>query len=277
MSRRSGISDTSPDAMRVLIDCYRRMPLERKWRIMGDAYRTARTLHEIGFRARHFSSSSHAIQSEWRKLALGSAWRPQFDEDSAVDASLLDNLPVLCKVISVFQDLAIPCALGGSWASSIQGVPRQTQDADLTALPFPGRERDLIERLGGDFYISETAIREANQRRSGFNIIHTHSGFKVDVFIRRDTPYAVAAFNRRQSQAFPGTGESVDVISPEDIIIHKLEGYRIGGEKSERQWEDVLGVLRVQGDRLDNAYLDHWASELNVADLLAEARADAVI
>jgi hypothetical protein len=253
------------------------MPFERKWRIMGDAYRTARTLHEIGFRARHSSSSSQAVQSEWRRLALGSAWQPQFDEVSTVDASLLDNLPVLRKVISVFQNLAIPCALGGSWASSIQGVPRQTQDADLTALPLSGRERDLIEQLGGDFYVSETAIREANQRRSSFNIIHTQSGFKVDVFIRKDTPYAIAAFSRRQRQTIPGTSESIDVISPEDIILHKLEWYRIGGEASDRQWDDVLGVLRVQGDRLDGAYLERWAEELKVADLLAEARIDAAL
>ena len=46
----------------------------------------------------------------------------------------------------------------------------------------------------------------------------------------------------------------------------------MGGEISDRQWGDILGVLRVQGEKLDNAYLDHWASELNVKDLLDRAR-----
>lgn len=274
---RSGISDTSPDALRVQIECYRRMPFERKWQIMGEAYHTARTLHEIGYRSRHPTSTAQEIQRDWRKLALGTLWRPRFDEVPSVDASLLSNLPILRTVLWVLDELAIAHVLGSSWASSIQGVSRNTQDADLTVLPFPGRERKLIERLGPDYYVCDQAVRDAVQRRSSFNIIHTLSGFKFDVFVRKDTPFAISAFNRRQSKPVPGTGDTIDVLSPEDIILHKLEWYRTGGETSDRQWDDVLGVLRVQGDRLDDVYLDHWADELKVADLLAEARADAVI
>lgn len=277
MSRRSGVSDTSPDALRVQIECYRRMPFERKWQIMGDAYRTARTLHEMGYRLRHQSALPQAVQSEWRKLALGKLWQPQFDEVSAVGPLLLNNLQILRSVLYVFETLSIPQVLGGSWASSIQGIPRQTQDADITSAPFPGSEREFVATLGDEYYVSEQAVRDANQHRSSFNVIHTTSGFKVDVFIRKDTPFAISAFNRSQSKTIPGTDAIVDVLSPEDIILHKLEWYRIGGETSDRQWDDVLGVMRVQGDRLDSAYLDRWAGELSIADLLAEARSDAVI
>jgi hypothetical protein len=61
-------------------------------------------------------------------------------------------------------------------------------------------------------------------------------------------------------------------VSPEDIILLKLEWFRIGGEMSERQWNDVLGVFEIQGSRLDQTYLDHWAPVIGVADLLARAR-----
>ena len=63
--------------------------------------------------------------------------------------------------------------------------------------------------------------------------------------------------------------------SPEDTVLAKLEWYRKGGEVSDRQWRDLLGVLKVQGETLDRAYLDHWAGELDVSDLLHRALEEA--
>jgi hypothetical protein len=167
-------------------------------------------------------------------------------------------------------------ALGGSWASSLLGHARTTFDADITAEPFAGREREFARAFGPDYYVSPDAIRDAIYGRSSFNIIHLTSGFKVDVFIRKDTPFGRSVLDRRQPAVIPGDPPlSIDVVSAEDVILLKLEWYRLGGETSDRQWGDVLGVLRVQAGRLDNGYLDRWAAELGVADLLATARAAA--
>ncbi len=65
------------------------------------------------------------------------------------------------------------------------------------------------------------------------------------------------------------------IASAEDTVLTKLEWYRMGGEVSDRQWRDVLGVLKVQGKRLDLAYLRRWATELGIADLLERALAEA--
>ena len=151
-----------------------------------------------------------------------------------------------------------------------------TQDADLTAEPFPGQEVTFIKSFGPDYYVSLDAIREAVRTRSSFNLIHLPSGFKVDVFVRKDRPFERSALDRRIPVPAPDApSETIDVLSPEDVILFKLEWFRLGGEISDRQWGDILGVLRVQGDRLDAAYLDHWAADLGVADLLARARAEA--
>jgi hypothetical protein len=61
----------------------------------------------------------------------------------------------------------------------------------------------------------------------------------------------------------------------EDVILFKLRWYRLGWESSEQQWNDILGVLRVQSDRLDVAYMNEWAAHLEVAELLERARGEA--
>src|SRR5262249_28163548 len=63
------------------------------------------------------------------------------------------------------------------------------------------------------------------------------------------------------------------VKSPEDLVLRKLEWYRAGGHSSQHQWDDVLGVLKVQRADLDREYLAHWAGELGLTDLLDRALA----
>ena len=59
--------------------------------------------------------------------------------------------------------------------------------------------------------------------------------------------------------------------SAEDTILQKLNWYRKGGETSERQWHDILGVIKVQSENLDAQYLNKWAKSLGLSDLLAKA------
>ena len=49
----------------------------------------------------------------------------------------------------------------------------------------------------------------------------------------------------------------------------------MGGKLSKQQWNDVLGVLKVQEDSLDTEYLQRWAAELKLTDLLEQAYRDA--
>jgi hypothetical protein len=114
--------------------------------------------------------------------------------------------------------------------------------------------------------------------RSSFNIIQTTAGYKVAVFVQKERPFEHSLMARRQVVNAPGPGSRpIHVVSPEDIVLLKLEWYRLGNEVSDRQWADVLGVLRIQAGagRLDREYLDTWANQLGVADLLDRARAEA--
>ena len=184
-----------------------------------------------------------------------------------------ENLQVIREVAGAFARLQIPYAIGGSIASSVLGIPRFTQDADLTVEPFPCRESELAGCFGSDYYISVPAIVQAVRSRSSFNIINTRVGFKVDVFIRKDRPFEKGVFDRRLQVSLPDCPEQpLSLVSAEDVVLLKLEWYRLGDETSDRQWSDILGVLRVQAGRLDERYMEQWASVLRVSDLLAKAR-----
>lgn len=273
---RAGLIDTAPEAQRVLTEVHRAMPPDRKWRRVGALWREGRLLHAAGARMRHPDWTPAEIHAEWTRLHLCDAEFEPREVRNAMDLLPDESLRVIAEVAAAFLELGVPCALGGSIASSVHGVMRYTTDADLAVEPFVGREEALAARFGPDYYLSVDAMRDANRRRSMFNIIHTVSGFKVDVTIVKDRPYERSVLNRRSPRAgAPAGSPAVDLVTPEDIVLLKLEWYRLGGEVFDRQWGDVLGVLRVQAGRLDEAYLDHWAAELGVADLLAEARAEA--
>ena len=117
--------------------------------------------------------------------------------------------------------------------------------------------------------MDEEMIAEAVRRRTRFNIIHRESMFKVDIFVPRPRPFLQSQLVRAQRQVFTFEKEvSARFASPEDTILSKLEWYRLGGEVSDRQWHDVLGVIKVRAGEIDFDYLRKWSIELKVGDLL---------
>jgi hypothetical protein len=182
-----------------------------------------------------------------------------------------ENVDIVQEVAAVLDRLEVPHAVGGSWASSLFGKPRLTHDVDITVEPFPGKEAAFCASFGEDYYVSLPMIQDALRRRSSFNIIHWPSGFKVDLFVRKDRPFEASVLARRRSHRL-SEGQAITFVSPEDLILLKLEWYRLGGDTSERQLQDVRGVLQAQAGKLDQAYLDHWAADLGVGDLLQRAR-----
>jgi hypothetical protein len=264
------LTETTPEAERVLADIYRRMLPAQKARVVQDAWRRARHLHAAGYRLRSPQADAREIFADWLQVTLGAL--PPSVTGNAME-EMTDLWKLVFDLVHVLDQLQIRYALGGSMASSIFGKPRFTEDADLSVEPFPGKEQTFAESLDASFYVSLDAVKQAVRERRSFNVIHTTSGFKIDVFISKESPFEQSAFLRRRQALL--TNEPIYVLSPEDIILHKLEWFRLGGGVSDRQWGDILGVLQVQRDQLDFTYLEHWAKSLGLSDLLSHARQDA--
>ena len=181
-------------------------------------------------------------------------------------------LEVTMIVVEALESLGVPYLIGGSLASSLFGSTRATLDADILADLRPEHAESLQRKLSQEFYLDPEAMREAIRRRGSFNAIHMETAFKIDLFVPRDRPFDRMELERRQRYEV-GTSppQSAYFASPEDVILAKLEWYLSGGEVSDRQWIDILGVLKVQGERLDRQYLQRQAEELGVADLLERA------
>ncbi len=152
-----------------------------------------------------------------------------------------DPLRVAARVATVLEALGLPYSIGGSVASSFSGEPRATLDIDMLVSLDESHVGALIAALQDEFYVDRDALARAARDHSCTNLIHLGTSVKVDLFVA------------------------------EDILLQKLRWYRLGGDVSDRQWRDVLGIVRVQGVRLDREYLDEGARRLGVEALLARA------
>ena len=180
-----------------------------------------------------------------------------------------DLVNALSPVVAAFQKLQINHFVCGSVASSFHGAARSTMDVDVVCDLSANQIRQFLACFDQDYYVSESAIREAVERRSCFNLIHLPSSFKIDVFISKGREYDQHSMNRA---TLGSLGESQSITVPiataEDSIVSKLEWYRKTNETSDRQWDDVTRLIRLLGSAADLKYLSQAATSVGVDDLL---------
>jgi hypothetical protein len=165
------------------------------------------------------------------------------------------------RLIAALERAGVPYMVTGSYASSAHGIPRATNDIDIVIAPSADQLEALIEELPDDrYYADEIDAFEALKHESQFNVIDFATTWKADLIVRKSRPFSSEEFARRRAHTIAGT--RVHLATAEDILVAKLEWYKLG--ESERQLEDAAGIIRRQGAALDRAYVEHWVRQLGV-------------
>ena len=190
-----------------------------------------------------------------------------------------DAIEAIRRFVHVLDALGIEYLIGGSIASIVYGKARTTRDVDFVLTISPTDAGPLVAALNLEFYVDLTAVERAIADGDCFNALTTDAVFQVDVFTPKSSAWTLAQFDRRQLHRLGASEAAVDayLASPEDIVLNKLHGYSLGNCVSKLQWEDAVGVLAVQMDRLDDAYLREWAERLELSELLLEAKRAAAV
>ncbi len=187
--------------------------------------------------------------------------------------SITKILSSMIPVVDAFEELGVTYYIGGSVASLAHGIYRATADVDIIADLRIEHVQPLVKLLEDAYYIDADMIRDAIKHRSEFNVLHLDTMFKVDVFIQKARPFDREVRRRAQQRELNLNENSrlFNLESPEDVILSKLEWFRLGDEVSDKQWIDITKVLAVQQHVVDRDYMAKWAAELGVADLLERA------
>lgn len=177
---------------------------------------------------------------------------------------------LLRAIVAILDAAEVPYMVVGSFASTAHGEPRSTQDLDLVIDPSSAQLDQVLAALSPDaYYVDPDVAREALRTRSMFNVIEIATAWKIDLVIRKSRPFSLEEMRRRQITKI--LDMNVATATAEDTIIAKLEWASQGA--SDRQLEDVAGILRVCGPALDVAYIERWVRELGLSDLWQRARA----
>ena len=175
------------------------------------------------------------------------------------------------RLIGALEKLKLTYAIGGSVATMVYSEPRLTIDIDMMLDASPDELAQLVREVSRwQIYISplETILETDIPHGLPFNVIDGSIGTKADLYVaQRSGLDASALARRRRLKADRQTGAEAWFLSPEDVILYKLQYYRLSGEVSQKHPIDIVKMLAALGTELDVAYIEHWAAEIGVADL----------
>jgi hypothetical protein len=274
---RTQSQDTHPEAERVLIDLIRKAPIAKRFGLVRSMTTFATRLNQQNIQQLHPGLAKEEVAITFVKdhynRALAYNMRPVLKRrETAFTADLLD---ALLSMTTIFEVLNVRYYVKGSIALSLYGMQRATFDIDFVAHLEPEHFDNAVSLLKAACYVDEGAVKNVIEKKAGFETVHLDSMLKISVSPAKNTALDKMIDSRLLKHIVAANNPTINVASPEDIIITQLQEYKAGGEVADDQWNDILGVFKIQGESLDSIYLGYWASELGFAHLLTSAYFDA--
>jgi hypothetical protein len=232
----------------------------------------ARQLCLCGLRQTHPSLSSAALAKAIAKAFLGDDYSPQFIPTGNEMTWIQDSISLAIQLQTIFADLEIPHYITGGVAAATYGEPRTTRDLDMVIALSLDRLDTMVKRLENEgFYVPGVEDLRSGRLQT-LGITHQETIARADLMLAGSSSFEREQFSRRRAIEIPSRG-TLYLASPEDIILNKFLWRE--HSQSEKQWRDILGILKVQGQTLDLDYLTKQANTLNISTALGQAMIEA--
>jgi hypothetical protein len=232
----------------------------------------ARQLGLCGLRQTHPFLSETAVAQAIAQAFLGDNCPQGFIPTGTEMTWIQDSISLAIQLQAIFADLEIPHYINSGVAAATYGEPRTTRDLDIV-ISLPLTQLDaMVQCLENEgFYMPGVEDIRSGQLQT-LGITHQETIARADLMLAGTSAFDQVQFNRRRAIDIPGRG-TLYLASPEDIILNKL---RWGEQsQSEKQWRDVLGILKVQDQTLDFNYLAQQAEVLKLTSMLIQAMTEA--
>jgi hypothetical protein len=185
----------------------------------------------------------------------------------------LEPLTIALLAAKPLNELGVKWLIGGSVASSLYGVPRATLDVDLVADMELEQVPELSRRWSEHFLADAGMIRDAVEHKRSCNLIHLDSALKIDIFVAGPDPWIRQELENRRIVSIGGVGETSNLpfARAEDVLLHKLKWFLDGDRISDRQWGDIVGLVRTREASLDRDHLMRWIDHLGIPQAILES------
>jgi len=210
------------------------------------------------------------------RQAVDRTLRIRASRDSEKIAFMDDALiEMLSSVADALDAASVTYAVTGSIASSVHGEPFASLDADIILIASRAQAGEIALSLQPRFYAPPDMLMEAAGRGSFANVVDNRTGLKVDFSFVSGDEFLQSVLRRRVLLPIGSHSRAFWFVTPEDVILMKLLWRK--ATQSAKQWENVLGVARVRGARMDWGYLMETARRLDIEQDLTRLRDQARI
>ena len=255
--------DKTPEADAIDFYRLRQLTNSQRWQMGASLTRWAKTVSLRGMR----KACPSTYKEKFAQSVLGSKWLPILTFTSDPSMWTQDPSEIARLLHPIFETLGIPYYITGGVAASVYGDPRTTRDLDLVIEFIRDNIYQLVEALEtAGFYCPPGAVEDIQEGRGRvLSVTHMTLVLNADIVLNSNTEFDRSKMARRRLEALDSAGvEQFWIASPEDVVLAKLLWRK--QSQSQKQWTDVLGILKVQAENLERGYLTEWAEQLGLVD-----------
>lgn len=273
---RTQSPDTSIEAERVLIDLIRKASVSKRFQLVQSMTQDS-FIASIQAQKKHLDGDECEMAIRSVSIVYDPRLAQQLQSALMIDTSWhihpINLAALICEVAQVLEELHAEWYLGGSLASSLHGMQQLAQDVDFVIYLDPQQLPTLLSHLKGQYLFNEDLLQGVVPQRSSFSLIHLASLMKVDIVLPSLGTFDIAMKQLVAPMVLDERYPAYPVASASEMILFKLYRYyqdahsRKDGMRDDAEWNDIMGMLKVQGEKLDFSLLERYSKALNIMDV----------